>query len=105
MGTIGTVLTPQMKEQTIYVADDGERFDSPEDCQLWERLATKHAQFGMYQMVGSGDYSDQYPPESAQEFLDLLEYEQAKDLFDKPGQPFVDVAKRLRAASNWIWGE
>ena len=27
MGTIGTVLMPQMQEKTIYVSDDGQRFD------------------------------------------------------------------------------
>ena len=96
----------QMQEKTIYVSDDGQRFDTAEDCQLWEeRMRVKWDQQGMYQTCGSGDYSDQFPPEAAQAFLNLLEYQQAKDLFDEPGQHFVDVAKHLRAASNWIWGE
>ena len=38
MGTIGAVLTTQMQEQTIFVSEDGERFDNKEDCLEWERL-------------------------------------------------------------------
>ena len=33
--------------------------------------------------------------------MNLLEYQQAKDLFDEPGQHFVDVTSK--AASNWMW--
>ena len=52
MANIGTVPTPQMKEQTIYVSDDGQRFDTPEDCQLWERLASKH---DLVKILGRGE--------------------------------------------------
>ena len=38
MGSIGTVLTTQMHEQTIFISEDGERFDNKEDCLEWERL-------------------------------------------------------------------
>ena len=114
MGTIGTVLRPQMKEQTIYVSDDGQRFENAEDCQLWERLADKVEAVNQVIVFGAreeGDDMEGFPPLEAQKFLDIRPYEEdlgrtlANELFGYRGNPanFLEVAKDLKAFSDWLW--
>ena len=113
MGTIGTVLTPQMKEQTIYVADDSERFDNAEDCQLWERLSAKVEAVNQVITFGAreeGDDMEGFPPLEAQKFLDIRPFEEdlgrtlGNELFGYRGSSanFLEVAKDLKAFSDWL---
>ena len=101
MASIGTVLTPQMKEQTIYVSDDGERFDSPEDCQLWERMKPR------FEMLERGTWTDEPIPEEAEKFLNYSLNDRLDcsplDAFQKAGAPFIEAAKDLKALSDWLW--
>ena len=104
-----------MQEQTIFVADDGERFDSAEDCQAWEKLASKYEQVRNVNLFGARDPDDEdsgqeegFPPQRVQDFLDLrLWKDLAKtlgdELFPRPGIEFVETAKQLKAISDWLW--
>ena len=114
MGTIGPVLTLQMKEQTIYVSDDGERFDNAEDCQLWERLADKVEAVNQVCLCGAreeGDDLEGFPPLEAQRFLDIRPFEEdlgktlGDELFGYKGSSanFLEIAKDVKAFSDWLW--
>ena len=114
IATIGTVLTPQMKEQTIYVSDDGEQFDNAEDCQLWERLAEKVEVVNKFIRWGvqteEDDDAQGFPPLAGQNFLDIRLHEEnagrtlAQDLFeDRKAVVFLETAKDLKAFSDWLW--
>ena len=83
MASIGTVRTPQMKEQTIYVSDDGEQFDNAADCQLWERLAEKVETGRNNDPSSSGEFRPKRTMTlkasrhwSAQNFLDIRLHEE-----------------------------
>ena len=115
MGTIGTVLTPQMKEQTIYVSDDGERFDNAEDCQLWERLADKYKAVKNVTLMGARDEEDGetegFPPLAVQQFMDIrfdkddLGRTLGDELFGwkQSSADFLTFAKDLKTFSDWLW--
>ena len=101
MATIGTVLTPQMKEQTIYVSDDGQRFDTAEDCQLWERMRVK------WEYIDELTYNDEPMPEEAERFLDYPLHDNLsitpRKAFREEGRSFVEAAKDLKALCDWLW--
>ena len=52
-----------MKEQTIYVSDDGQRFDTAENCQLWERMQVK------WEQIDQLTFTDEEVPKEAEHFL------------------------------------
>ena len=91
-----------MREQTIFVSDDGERFDSAEDCQLWERMKPR------FEMLERGTWTDESIPEEAEKFLNYSLCERLDcsplDAFQKPGAAFLQAAKDVKALSEWLWG-
>ena len=102
MASIGTVLTPQMKEQTIYVSDDGQRFDTAEDCQLWERMRVK------WEQIDPLTFTDEEVPEEAERFLDYPLSDEdfsmtPRKAFADEGRSFVEAAKALKALNDWLW--
>ena len=114
MDSIGTVLTPQMKEQAVYVSDDGQRFDNAEDFQLRERLADKVEAVNQVILCGAreeGDDMEVFPPLEAQKYLDISPYEEdlgrtlGNELFGWQGSSanFLEVAKDLKTFSDWLW--
>ena len=105
MGTIGTVLMPQMQEKTIYVSDDGQRFDTPEDCQLWERLVSKHDRIMDVALNGWGGSGDETAPKKVQQFLKLIDFDVDTRLFTNKGSEFIRHAKLLKATTEWLWNE
>ena len=102
------------EEQTIYVSDDGERFDKAEDCQLWERLADKVEAVNQVCLCGAreeGDDLEGFPPLEAQRFLDIRPFEEdlGKTLGDElfgykcSSANFLEIAKDVKAFSDWLW--
>ena len=114
-GTIRAVLISQMKEQTIYVSDDGERFDNAEDCQLWEGLADKYKAVKRVTLMGAREEEDGetegFPPLVVQKFMDIrfdeddLDRTLGEELFGyaKGSADFLAFAKDLKTFSDWLW--
>lgn len=94
-----------MQEQTIYVSDDGQRFDSAEDCQAWERMAQKKAKITQLGIFGPQDEEDErFPPLAVQEALGLdVRTDLGNELYMRQGVAFVRAARHIKTVSDWIW--
>ena len=97
-----------MQEQTIYVSDDGQRFDSAEDCQVWEQLVQKRTKIGHFGAYGlhDDDLDGRLPPVPVQEALEFefISETLGNSLWGREGFEFVQAARYIKAVSDWLWG-
>ena len=95
-----------MQEKTIYVSEDGQRFDSAEDCQVWERTAQKRTQLSQMALYGLQDEENvTFPPIAVQEALELelTSDDLGNELYTREGVDFVRAVRHLKAVSDWLW--
>ena len=88
-----------MKEQTVYASDDGQRFDTAEDCQLWEKVFPQMS--AIHQQLAYGGEAPGYPvpPNHLESVVDDL-----SDLLGRDdAQELLNTAKRLKDLVEWIW--